>query len=134
MTFDTQSSLSGAPRVFEFSNPEARSNTPLVHPANPATRHSPLATRHVQVRCYLRLSDNARARDALRQCLPDALRDNTFSNALKDDPTTKRWLTQLLFNMSQEAGSGAAGAAGAAQPQLAQQQGGPGGLPGGPMQ
>ena len=98
------------------------------------TRHSSLATRHVQVRCYLRLSDNARARDALRQCLPDALRDNTFSNALKDDPTTKRWLTQLLFNMSQEAGSGAAGAAGAAQPQLAQQQGGPGGLPGGPMQ
>ena len=27
------------------------------------------------VRCYLRLSDNLRAREALRQCLPDALRE-----------------------------------------------------------
>ena len=29
--------------------------------------------KHV-VRCYLRLSDNPRAREALRQCLPDQLR------------------------------------------------------------
>jgi CCR4-NOT transcription complex subunit 9 len=28
------------------------------------------------VRCYLRLSDNLRAREALRQCLPEALRDD----------------------------------------------------------
>jgi len=49
------------------------------------------------VRCFLRLSDNARAREALRQCLPDALRDATFSACLKDDVTTKRWHTQLLF-------------------------------------
>lgn len=46
------------------------------------------------VRCFLRLSDNSRAREALRQCLPDALRDSTFSNCLRDDVTTKRWLTQ----------------------------------------
>mmetsp|Transcript_18266 Transcript_18266/g.30018 ORF Transcript_18266/g.30018 Transcript_18266/m.30018 type:complete len:316 (+) Transcript_18266:38-985(+) len=51
------------------------------------------------VRCYLRLSDNPRAREALRQCLPETLRDATFSQALKDDPTTKRWLTTLLFNL-----------------------------------
>ena len=51
------------------------------------------------VRCYLRLSDNLRAREALRQCLPDSLRDNTFSAALKDDVTVKRWLTSLVFNM-----------------------------------
>ena len=27
------------------------------------------------IRCYLRLSDNPRAREALRQCLPDLLRN-----------------------------------------------------------
>merc|ERR1711924_273736 len=53
------------------------------------------------IRCYLRLSDNPRAREALRQCLPDALRDATFSTCLKDDVATKRWLTQLLFNITE---------------------------------
>ena len=53
------------------------------------------------VRCYLRLSDNLRAREALRQCLPDSLRDKTFGNALKDDVTVNRWLTQLLFNIGE---------------------------------
>jgi len=48
------------------------------------------------VRCYLRLSDNARARDALRQALPSSLRDDTFVNALRDDVTVKKWLSQLL--------------------------------------
>ncbi|KAG5336993.1 Cell differentiation protein rcd1 [Termitomyces sp. Mn162] len=38
--------------------------------------------KHV-VRCYLRLSDNLRAREALRACLPEPLRDNTFSTLLK---------------------------------------------------
>lgn len=48
------------------------------------------------VRCYLRLSDNSRARDALRQALPSSLRDDTFGNALRDDMTVKKWLSQLL--------------------------------------
>jgi len=52
------------------------------------------------VRCYLRLSENPRAREALRQCLPDSLRDATFSAALKDDASTKRWLAQLLYNIT----------------------------------
>jgi CCR4-NOT transcription complex subunit 9 len=52
------------------------------------------------VRCYLRLSENPRAREALRQCLPDSLRDATFSTALKDDVSTKRWLAQLLYNIT----------------------------------
>jgi CCR4-NOT transcription complex subunit 9 len=47
------------------------------------------------VRCYLRLADNQRAREALKQYLPMQLRDNTFAHLLKDDPTTKRWLSQL---------------------------------------
>ncbi len=42
------------------------------------------------VRCYLRLSDNPRAREALRQCLPDLLRSPQFTACLKDDPTTRR--------------------------------------------
>jgi len=48
------------------------------------------------IRCYLRLADNPRSREALRQCLPDPLRLGTFDNFLKDDLPTKRWLNQLL--------------------------------------
>ncbi|KAI9728636.1 MAG: Cell differentiation protein rcd1 [Chrysothrix sp. TS-e1954] len=55
--------------------------------------------KHV-VRCFLRLSDNQRAREALRQCLPEPLRDATFSPALRDDAATKRCLAQLLINLS----------------------------------
>jgi CCR4-NOT transcription complex subunit 9 len=54
--------------------------------------------KHV-VRCYLRLSDNSRAREALRQCLPDQLKDSTFVKCLKDDKSTKYWLSQLLKNV-----------------------------------
>ncbi|XP_069122351.1 LOW QUALITY PROTEIN: CCR4-NOT transcription complex subunit 9-like [Argopecten irradians] len=54
--------------------------------------------KHV-VRCYLRLSDNPRAKEALRQCLPDQLKDATFSPCLKDDNSTKRWLLQLQQNL-----------------------------------
>ena len=73
--------------------------------------------KHV-VRCFLRylppttslagatpdqvcsLSDNARAREALRQCLPEPLRDATFSSVLRDDAATKRCLAQLMINLS----------------------------------
>ncbi|XP_061342211.1 uncharacterized protein LOC133288473 [Gastrolobium bilobum] len=51
------------------------------------------------IRCYLRLSDNQKACDALRSCLPEMLRDGTFSNCLREDPTTRRWLQQLLHNV-----------------------------------
>ncbi|KAG8230166.1 hypothetical protein J437_LFUL006098 [Ladona fulva] len=51
------------------------------------------------VRCYLRLSDNPRAREALRQCLPDQLKDSTFAACLADDKSTKHWLSQLLKNL-----------------------------------
>ncbi|XP_026473451.1 CCR4-NOT transcription complex subunit 9 [Ctenocephalides felis] len=54
--------------------------------------------KHV-VRCYLRLSDNPRAREALRQCLPDQLRDATFVACLQEDKSTKHWLTQLIKNL-----------------------------------
>lgn len=63
-----------------------------------AKEQSARLLKHV-VRCYLRLSDNPRAREALRQCLPDQLKDNTFMNCLKDDKSTKHWLSQLLKNL-----------------------------------
>ena len=40
------------------------------------------------VRCYLRLSDNQKACEALRHKLPDELKDNTFTEELKDDQHT----------------------------------------------
>jgi CCR4-NOT transcription complex subunit 9 len=51
--------------------------------------------KHV-VRCYLRLADHPRAREALQTCLPSALRDTTFHPALRQDTTVVKWLRQLL--------------------------------------
>ncbi|KAK9133297.1 hypothetical protein Scep_012825 [Stephania cephalantha] len=49
---------------------------------------------------YARLGD-MKACEALRNCLPDMLRDpTTFSACLREDPTTKRWLQQLIHNVS----------------------------------
>lgn len=59
------------------------------------------------IRCYLRLSDNPRAREALRQCLPEQLRDPNFTACLKDDVTTRRWLAQLLMNVGHGEGNSA---------------------------
>ncbi|KAL7516265.1 hypothetical protein ACHAWX_001297 [Stephanocyclus meneghinianus] len=67
------------------------------------------------VRCYLRLSDNARARDALRQALPSSLRDDTFVNALRDDVTVKKWLSQLLSVVGSPVEGGLQGTAGMMQ-------------------
>lgn len=54
------------------------------------------------VRCYLRLSENPKARDALRGCLPDALKDQTFANAISQEESVQRWLQTLLKNLSGE--------------------------------
>ncbi|CAG0912738.1 unnamed protein product [Notodromas monacha] len=53
--------------------------------------------KHV-IRCYLRLSDNPRARDALRLCLPDQLKDDSFGPQIRDEHT-KVWLITLLKNL-----------------------------------
>jgi len=55
------------------------------------------------IRCYLRLCDNPRAREALKPCLPEPLRDGTFAQVLKDDAPSKRWLSQLLLHLSEGA-------------------------------
>jgi CCR4-NOT transcription complex subunit 9 len=61
---------------------------------NPSSR----LLKHI-IRCYLRLSDHQRARAALKQCLPETLRDNTFQKFLHEDKTTKQWLLSLLINI-----------------------------------
>eukprot|EP00981_Chlorochromonas_danica_P015731 scaffold14367_cov250-Ochromonas_danica.AAC.27 len=59
------------------------------------------------VRCYLRLSDNARARDALKQCLPEALKDQTFAATLASEDSVQRWLALLLKNLAIDSASSA---------------------------
>ena len=54
---------------------------------------------------YKCISLTFRAREALRQCLPDQLKDQTFASCLKDDTSTKRWLAQLLKNLESTAAS-----------------------------
>ncbi|XP_043198085.1 CCR4-NOT transcription complex subunit 9-like [Amphibalanus amphitrite] len=53
--------------------------------------------KHV-IRCYLRLSDNSRARVALRSCLPDQLKGDTFDACL-EDKSVRHWLNMLLKNL-----------------------------------
>lgn len=51
--------------------------------------------KHV-IRCYVCLAENPRAREALRQCLPDQLKDNTFEMHFHADKSLKHWNSQLL--------------------------------------
>ena len=82
-----------ADRFFAVSSVLANMITILVE--QPSVR----LLKHI-IRCYLRLSDNPRAREALRTCLPELLRDIQFTACLKDDMTTRRWLAQLLHNVA----------------------------------
>jgi CCR4-NOT transcription complex subunit 9 len=52
------------------------------------------------VRCYLRLSENPKAREPLRGCLPETLKDQTFANAISQEDSVQRWLQTLLKNLS----------------------------------
>ncbi|CAL5335652.1 unnamed protein product [Camellia sinensis] len=49
------------------------------------------------IRCYLRLSDNPRACDALRSCLPDMLRDATFSTCLRGRSDNEKVATAIAL-------------------------------------
>lgn len=57
--------------------------------------------KHV-VMCYQRLTDDDRARHSLRDVLPEALRNGTFSQLLREDQGTKRLLNQLLVNINKD--------------------------------
>uniref|UniRef100_A0AC34GNL3 CCR4-NOT transcription complex subunit 9 n=1 Tax=Panagrolaimus sp. ES5 TaxID=591445 RepID=A0AC34GNL3_9BILA len=65
---------------------------------NLAKEPSPRLLKHV-VRCYSRLSDNNRALQALVQCLPDQLKDDTFKNLLEDDRSIKTYWKALMRNL-----------------------------------
>lgn len=62
---------------------------------------SPRLLRHI-IRCFLRLSEHPRARDALKRCLPDELRNGTFAKTVGEDNNMKKWLLQLLVNIDDE--------------------------------
>lgn len=66
---------------------------------NPSVR----LLKHV-ARCYLRLSEHLKARDALKLTLPEALRDQTFAPILVSEEAVQRWLTLLLKNLSNSDG------------------------------
>lgn len=46
-----------------------------------------------------------RAREALRDCLPEALRGQAFSSLLRTEEAVQRWLTTLLKNINENSGS-----------------------------
>ncbi|MES1922420.1 Cell differentiation protein RCD1 [Bonamia ostreae] len=52
------------------------------------------------IHCYLCLSANRKARNALRKCLPSALRTNAFEHLLSRDSDAQKWLNQLIHNLS----------------------------------
>lgn len=58
------------------------------------------------VRCYLRLSEHPKAREALVQCLPGPLRDNSFAQALRGEDAVLRWLQHLSKNVADAAAAG----------------------------
>lgn len=49
--------------------------------------------------CILIFCNVIRAKEALYQCLPDQLRDSTFTSFLGEDRYIKHWLQQLLKNL-----------------------------------
>lgn len=78
-----------ADRFFAVSTVLSNMITVLVE--NPSHR----LLKHI-IRCYLRLADNNKAREALRQVLPSSLQDATFAETLKHDPGATKWLGQLI--------------------------------------
>eukprot|EP01054_Gregarina_sp_Poly1_P001407 Gregarina_sp_Poly_1__1406@NODE_1350_length_4315_cov_86_534369_g859_i1_p5_GENE_NODE_1350_length_4315_cov_86_534369_g859_i1NODE_1350_length_4315_cov_86_534369_g859_i1_p5_ORF_typecomplete_len159_score21_12Rcd1/PF04078_13/8e40RPN1_RPN2_N/PF17781_1/0_047CRM1_repeat_3/PF18787_1/0_37DUF758/PF05527_11/0_22_NODE_1350_length_4315_cov_86_534369_g859_i1394870 len=48
------------------------------------------------VRCYLRLCDNRRAREAFKHCLPPVFWTNAFQKQMEADPAIGKWVAILL--------------------------------------
>eukprot|EP01057_Protomagalhaensia_wolfi_P000920 Protomagalhaensia_wolfi_Nauph_80__919@NODE_1529_length_1484_cov_201_557785_g1186_i0_p1_GENE_NODE_1529_length_1484_cov_201_557785_g1186_i0NODE_1529_length_1484_cov_201_557785_g1186_i0_p1_ORF_typecomplete_len321_score34_90Rcd1/PF04078_13/6_8e114RPN1_RPN2_N/PF17781_1/0_091eIF3_p135/PF12807_7/0_21_NODE_1529_length_1484_cov_201_557785_g1186_i0671029 len=48
------------------------------------------------VRCYLRLCDNRRAREAFKHCLPNAFWSDDFQKQKEADPAIAKWISVLL--------------------------------------
>ena len=78
---------------------DAASNRGLSHLGWPAPL-SRLAFEGRRIHLVSPYLPSLQAREALRQCLPDLLRDPNFTACLKDDVPTRRWLVQLLSNVT----------------------------------
>jgi CCR4-NOT transcription complex subunit 9 len=55
--------------------------------------------KHV-IRCYLRLADNKKALEGLRQILPEPFKQGVFNDLIKDDPSTVQFYTDLMAQIS----------------------------------
>ncbi|KAH8583438.1 cell differentiation rcd1 [Cryptosporidium sp. chipmunk genotype I] len=69
---------------------------------NVITQHneapSPRLLKHI-IRCYLRLSENSKVRDALKQTIPSVILSPSFKMIFHDDAVTTKWLHQLYANI-----------------------------------
>ncbi|OII72801.1 cell differentiation protein RCD1 [Cryptosporidium ubiquitum] len=69
---------------------------------NVITQHneapSPRLLKHI-IRCYLRLSENSKVRDALKQTIPSIILSPSFKMIFHDDAVTTKWLHQLYTNI-----------------------------------
>lgn len=69
---------------------------------NVITQHneapSPRLLKHI-IRCYLRLSENSKVRDALKQTIPSIILSPNFKVIFHDDAITTKWLHQLYTNI-----------------------------------
>lgn len=63
-------------------------------PSQPSAR----LLKHI-IRCYLRLSDNGRAREALKQCIPTLLMDQEFTACLKDDQQPRQYVPLVWLSV-----------------------------------
>jgi CCR4-NOT transcription complex subunit 9 len=52
------------------------------------------------IRCYLRLTDNKKALEGLKQILPAALRDDTFKPLIAEDANTTKFYEDLLARLT----------------------------------
>lgn len=86
---------------------------------NPSNR----LLKHI-VRCYLRLSEHGRACDALKQCLPESLKDQSFAQVFKAEEAVQRWLALLIKNINDRPQVYNANAIGSDLPQNTSSQGG----------
>jgi len=48
------------------------------------------------IRCYLRLADNKKALEGLRQILPEPFRNGYFNDVIKDDAPTLKFYNDLM--------------------------------------
>ncbi|KAF0935568.1 hypothetical protein E2562_034441 [Oryza meyeriana var. granulata] len=65
---------------------------------SPDDKPSPRLLKNI-IHCYLRITDNPRGLEALQTCLPTTLKDGTLNNLIRDDPTMRLWLNQLLVKV-----------------------------------